>query len=74
MDVDTALKYYDTMVKDVFSHPKGRPAQGRFKATRLEAAIKSIVRNVTGDSDRRYWSGISLQAAGRECTSHPGVV
>jgi len=51
MDVDTALKYYDTMVKDVFSHPKGRPGQGRFKATRLEAAIKSIVRNVTGDSE-----------------------
>jgi len=37
------------MVKDVFSRPKGRPGDGTIKATKLEAAIKSIVRDVTGD-------------------------
>ena len=51
MDVDTAIKHYGTLVKHVFSHPKGRPGDGKFKATKLEAAIKSIVREVTGDSE-----------------------
>ena len=51
MDVETAIKHYGTLVKYVFSHPKGRPGDGKFKATKLEAAIKSIVREVTGDSE-----------------------
>jgi len=51
MDVDTAIKHYNTVVKDVFSDPKGRPGEGRFKATKLETAIKSIVKDVTGDSE-----------------------
>jgi len=51
MDVDTAIKHYDTMVKNVLSHPKRRLGDGKFKATKLEAAIKSIVRDVTGDSE-----------------------
>jgi len=51
MDVDTAITYYGTLVKHVFSHPKGRPGDGKFKATKLEAAIKSIVKEVTGDSE-----------------------
>ena len=51
MDVETAIKYYGTLVKHVFSHPKGRPGDGKFKATKLEAAIKSIMREVTGDSE-----------------------
>ena len=48
MDVDTAIKHYDIMVTHVFSDPKGN---GRFKATKLEVAIKSIVRDVTGNSE-----------------------
>ena len=51
MDVDTAIEHYNIMVKDVFSDPKGRLGDGRFKATKLEEAIKSIVRDVTGDSE-----------------------
>ena len=51
MDVETAIKHYGTIVKQVFSHPKGRPGDGKFKATKLEAAIKSIVGEVTGDSE-----------------------
>jgi len=51
LDVDTAIKHYGVMVKHVFSRPKGRPGDGKFKATKLEAAIKSIVRDVTGDSE-----------------------
>jgi len=51
MDVDTAIKHYDTVVKHVFSHPKGGPGDGKFKATKLEAVIKSIVREATGDSE-----------------------
>ena len=51
MDVDTTIKHYCILVKHVFSHPKGRPGDGKFKATKLEAAIKSIVKEVTGDSE-----------------------
>ena len=51
MDVDTAIKHYDTMVKNVLSHPKRRLGDGKFKATKLEAAIKSVVKDVTGDSE-----------------------
>jgi len=51
MDADTAIKHYGTLVKHVFSHPKGRLGDGKFKATKLEIAIKSIVREVTGDSE-----------------------
>jgi len=51
MDVNTAIKHYDIMVKHVFSHQKGRPGDGKFKATKLEAIIKSIVRDVTGDCE-----------------------
>ena len=51
MDVETAINHYATLVKQVFSCPKGRPGDGKFKATKLEAAIKSIVREVTGDSE-----------------------
>ena len=51
MDVDTTIKHYDIMVTHVFSDLKGRLGDGRFKATKLEAAIKSIVRDVTGNSE-----------------------
>jgi len=51
MDLDTAIKYYGILVKHVFSRPKGRPGDGKFKAMKLEAVIKSIVREVTGDSE-----------------------
>jgi len=51
MDIETAIKHYCILVKHVFSYPKGRTGDGKFKATKLEATIKSIVREVTGDSD-----------------------
>jgi len=51
MDIDTAIKHYAILVKYVFSHTKGRPGDGKFKATKLEVTIKSIVREATGDSE-----------------------
>jgi len=51
MDVDVAIKHYGTLVKHVFSHQKGRPGDGKFKATKLEVAIKSVVKEITGDSE-----------------------
>ncbi|XP_006464094.1 hypothetical protein AGABI2DRAFT_153069 [Agaricus bisporus var. bisporus H97] len=50
MDVDTAIKIYDDLAKRVFSAMK-RWGKGRFKATTLEAAMKSVVETVTGDSE-----------------------
>ena len=51
MDVNMAIKHYGTLMKHVFSHLKGRPGDGKFKAMKLEAAIKCVVREVTGDSE-----------------------
>jgi len=51
MDVDTAIKDYNTLAKHVFSHPKRWMGEGKFKATRLEEAMKAMVRDATGDSE-----------------------
>jgi len=51
MDVDTAIGHYNTLVKHVFSYPKRWQGDGKFKATKLEEAMKAIVREVTGDSE-----------------------
>ena len=51
MDIDTAINTYNNLVQQVFSDPKRRPGDGRFKATKLEEVIKSIVENVTGDPE-----------------------
>lgn len=50
MDVDAAIKHYDNLAKDVFSDLK-RWGDGKFKATKLEEAIKSVVKDITGDSE-----------------------
>ena len=51
MDVDAAINSYSNLAQQVFSDPKRWPADGRFKATKLEEAIKSVVRDVTGNPD-----------------------
>jgi hypothetical protein len=51
MDVDTAINYYDDLVKQVFSASNHWPGDGRFKATKLEEVIKSAVGDVTGDPE-----------------------
>ena len=51
MDIDTAINTYNNLVQQVFSDPKRWPGDGRFKATKLEEVIKSIVENVTGDPE-----------------------
>jgi len=51
MDVNIAIKHYNALAKHVFSHPKRWQGGGKFKATRLEEAIKAAVRDATGDSE-----------------------
>ena len=51
MDVVTAIDSYDNLTQQVFSDPKRWPVDGRFKAMKLEEAIKSVVRDVTGDPE-----------------------
>jgi len=51
MDVETAIKHYDVLAKHVFSHPKRWRGDGKFKATRLEEAVKAMVRETTGNSE-----------------------
>jgi len=51
MDVDIAIRHYDTLAKHVFSHPKRWKGEGKFKATRLEEAMKAMIRDTTGDSE-----------------------
>ncbi|KJA21133.1 hypothetical protein HYPSUDRAFT_68085 [Hypholoma sublateritium FD-334 SS-4] len=50
MDVDTAINHYDQLAKEVFSDMK-RFGDGKFKATKLEQAIKSVVNSVTHDAE-----------------------
>ena len=49
MDVLTAINSYNNLAEQVFSDPKRWPADERFKATKLEDAIKSVVNGVTGN-------------------------
>ena len=51
MDVATAIDSYDNLTQQVFSDPKRWLVDGRFKASKLEEAIKSVVRDVTGDPE-----------------------
>jgi hypothetical protein len=44
MSVEDAIKVYGELSKDVFSDVKPPGSDGRFKASKLEKAIKQIVR------------------------------
>ena len=50
MDVDTAIEHYANLAEYVFSDPK-KWGNGRFKTTKLEKAVKSVVKDITGDED-----------------------
>jgi len=56
MDVDTAIDYYSNLTQEVFSDPKQWHGDDRFKATKLEEAIKSVMRDVTGDPEQSLFS------------------
>ena len=51
MGVDTAIDVYTNLAQQVFSDPKRGRGDGRFKATKLEEVIKSIVRDTTGNPE-----------------------
>ena len=51
MDVDTAIGAYNNLAQQVFCDPKRWPGDGKFKATKLEEVIKSIVGDVTGNPE-----------------------
>ena len=57
MDVDTAIEHYYRLARYVFSDPKPFGRDGKFKATKLEEVIKSVVKGVTGDSDSPLLEG-----------------
>ncbi|KAF9476075.1 FabD/lysophospholipase-like protein [Pholiota conissans] len=56
MDVNSAIDHYDNLAKKVFSSKKIW-GDGKFKATELEEAIKSLVRSITGDSESPLLDG-----------------
>jgi len=51
MDMVTAIDSYNNLAQQVFSDPKRWPVDGKFKATKLEEAIKSVVCDVTGNPE-----------------------
>ena len=51
MDVDTAIDSYNNLAQEVFSERQLWPGDGRFKATNLEEAIKSVVRDITNNPE-----------------------
>jgi len=57
MDVDEAIRHYNELTKNVFSDPKLWTGDGRFKAGKLEEAIKSLVKEITGDSESPLLEG-----------------
>ena len=57
MDVDAAIKHYNELTKSVFSDPKRWAGDGRFKAGKLEEAIKCVVKEITGDSESPLLEG-----------------
>ena len=57
MDVDTAIEHYHQLAKYVFSDPKPLGRDGKYKATKLEEVIKSVVKGVTGDSESPLLEG-----------------
>ena len=50
MDVDSAINRYADLAKQVFSDMK-LWGDEKFKARKLEEALKSLVEDVTGDSE-----------------------
>ena len=48
MDVDTAIRHYDDLAKQVFSDTK-RYGDGKFKAKKLEEVIQFVVETITRD-------------------------
>lgn len=62
MSVDSAIRAYAKLSKSVFSKVK-RNGDGKYRATKLEAAVKEIVRQYTGDAETRimeYREGADL--------------
>ncbi|KAJ7747516.1 hypothetical protein B0H16DRAFT_1888734, partial [Mycena metata] len=57
MDVDTAIMRYNELAKKVFSDVKLGVKDGKFKATKLEEAIKSTVKDITGDPETSLLEG-----------------
>jgi hypothetical protein len=51
MDVDIAIDAYRNLAEQVFSASKRWPSDGKFKATKLEEVIKSVVGVATGNSE-----------------------
>ena len=51
MDVDTAIDSYNDLAQQVFSEQKRLLGDGRFKATNLEEAIKSVVQDITSNPE-----------------------
>ena len=51
MDVETAINAYNNLAQQVFSERKRSLGDGRFKATNLEEAIKSVVQDITNNPE-----------------------
>ena len=50
MDIDAAIKHYANLAEYVFSDQK-KWGDEKFKTSKLEEAIKSVVRDITRDSE-----------------------
>ena len=50
MGIDDAINWYNRLAEQVFSDQK-RWGEGKFKATKLESFLKSVVGDVMGDPE-----------------------
>ena len=69
MSVDEAIEYYRAISREVFAHPNVRFGGGgpRFSASRLEKAIRRVVKERTGNEDELL---INTQSEGQECKTY----
>ena len=51
MDIDTTIKHYNELARHVFSDPNRWARDSKFKSEKLEDGIKSVVEEITGDSE-----------------------
>jgi hypothetical protein len=70
MSVEDAIKAYGELSKEVFSHVKPPGSAGRFKASKLEKAIKQIVRAKSASQNPEEGLEDTRDNACRTCVSN----
>jgi hypothetical protein len=53
MSIDETIAAYQTLTKMVFAKPKYTTGEGKFSASKLQNAIRAVIRPNLGDADAK---------------------